>query len=131
VRKAAAPAALLLLGAAVHLAPEHLAEAGLGTQQALEIVAYGFDATVAWLVVTAMLARTAAWPVALWLAFESLQRGVCRVALPLHTKPPPNATLCESAFGTSIPSWLGLIVAALCAAYVWEVQRDAARQSTA
>jgi hypothetical protein len=123
VKGASAPAALLLLGGAVHILPEHLADAGVGTQQALEYIGYGFDSMVSWLLVVVLLSRTAAWPVALWLAFESFLRGACRLALPLNVAPPRDASLCSTAFGLNVSSWLGLIVAALCAAYVWEVQR--------
>jgi hypothetical protein len=99
-----------------------LAAAGVGNQNAIEFVAYGFDATVAWLLVALLLRGNPAWPVALWLAFESGLRGTCRVALPLNVPPPKDTTMCSAAFGMSVPAWGGLILAALCAAYVWRLR---------
>lgn len=115
-------AALLLLGATVHLVPEHLAAAGLGSPAALAYVAHGVEAAAAWLLLAALLHRSPALPVLLWLAFESAQRALCRAALPLNLPPPKDTTMCSAAFGVSVSAWGGLIFAALCAAYVWRLR---------
>lgn len=122
MKQMAGAAALLALGAAVHLVPEHLADAGLGSPAALAYVAYGFEAMSAWLIVAVLLWRSPAVPVVLWLAFESLQRWACRGALPLNLPPPKDTTMCSAAFGVSVPAWGGLILAAFCAAYVWRLR---------
>lgn len=118
--------ALLLLGAAVYLLPEHLAAAGLGTPAALAYMAYGLESTGAWLLVLVLLWRTPAVPVLLWLIYEAAARWVCRSALSLHVPPPRDTTMCSAAFGHDTPSWVGLLIAALCSLIVWEVQKNAA-----
>ncbi len=105
--------ALLLFGAAVHFGPEHLADAGLGSRGALEYVAYGAEATVAWLLVALAWRRSTVGLVALWLAAESALRAGCRLALPMDRPPAGAGTLCERATGSDLTAWLG--IAALAA----------------
>lgn len=115
---------LLLLGAAAHFAPEHLAAAGLGTQVAWEYVGTGIESTVAWAIVAWLCWRHPMAVVALWLCFEAAQRPACRLAFPMDRPPQTSGgTLCSAALGADVSAWLGLAAACLCIAYVWSALR--------
>jgi len=109
---------MLLALAAVHLLPEHLAGLGLGTQAALEYIAYGLEASALWLAwLVAMrgpMRYMAAWGLA-----ESLARAGCRAAVPLDHAPSllPGQTLCDAAAGWPV-SLASLVAALLLAAYL-------------
>lgn len=113
-----AACALMLAGAVVHFGPEHLAAAGLGSLGALEYVAYGVEATVAWLLVALAWRRSAVALVALWLAVESAARAGCRLALPMDRPPAGAGTLCERATGSDLTAWLGIVALAALAGYI-------------
>jgi hypothetical protein len=112
--------ALLLFGALVHYAPEHLAGRFGGLVGAWETVAFSAEAIALWLAV-AMSAR-ALWPhpavwgvarvVAAWYATQGFMRGGCRLffdmAKPLHLPQP----MCVAAFGEWF-AWMD--VAGTCA----------------
>lgn len=113
-----AACALMLAGAAVHFGPEHLAGVGLGSLGALEYVAYGAEAAVAWLLVALAWRRSAVALVALWLAAESAARAGCRLALPMDRPPAGTGTLCERATGSDLTAWLGIVALAVLAGYI-------------
>lgn len=116
VGAAAIACAMLLL--AVHLLPEHLAATGLGTQAALEYIAYGIESAALWgaalVLAPGPLRYVAAWGIA-----ESAARAGCRAALPLDRAPAlqPGQTLCDAAAGWPV-SLLSLVAALLLAAYL-------------
>jgi hypothetical protein len=108
----------MVLLIAVHLLPEWLAAADLGTQAALEYIACGVEAAALWgaalVVAPGPLRYVAAWGVA-----ESVARAGCRAALPLDHAPAlqPGQTLCDAAAGWPV-SLLSLVAALLLAAYL-------------
>lgn len=112
----AACALMLLAGA--HLLPEHLSAAGLGTQAALEFIAYGVESSALWGAVL-MLACGPMRYVAAWGLAESLARAGCRAALPLDRAPglQPGQMLCDAAAGWPV-SLLSLVAGLLLAAYL-------------
>lgn len=113
----AGPAALMLM-IAVHVLPEWLALAGLGTQAALEYIACGVESGALWGAALAV-SRGPLRYVAAWGLAESLARGGCRAALPLDRAPSlhPGQTLCDAAAGWPV-SLVSLIAALLLAAYL-------------
>jgi len=103
---------------AVHLLPEWLAAAGLGTQAALEYIAYGAESAALWGAVLCA-SRGPLRYVAAWGLSESLARAGCRGALPLDRAPSlhPGQTLCDAAAGWPV-SLVSLAAALLLAAYL-------------
>ena len=117
------PALLLILAAAAHLLPEHVAAWTGGTLAAWSYVAYGVEAAALWALAFAAApalcgarraAVVAAQAVCVWGFFESAQRAACRLALPMDQPPPkmaPGQNICDVA--TSMPLSLLSLVAAL------------------
>lgn len=116
-RSQTAAGALVLL-VVVHLLPEWLAAAGVGTQAALEYIAYGVESAVLW-VVALVLAQGSLRYVVAWGIAESVARAGCRAALPLDHAPvlQPGQTLCDAAAGWPV-GLLSLVAALLLAAYL-------------
>lgn len=128
-------ALILLVG--VHLVPERLAAAGLGTQAAMEYIAYGIESAALWLAIflgcgwlrevgqrvgrvdDIMGAATILRYASAWGGAEGAERAGCRAALPLDRAPllQPGQTLCDAAFGWPV-SLLSLAAALLLAAYL-------------
>lgn len=113
-----APAGSMALLIAAHMLPEWLAAAGLGTQAALEYIAYGAEAAALWGAMLLMLRGPLCY-VAAWGFSESIARAGCRAALPLDHAPSlqPGQTLCDAAAGWPV-SLASLVAALLLAAYL-------------
>lgn len=112
---------LVCLAVLVHFAPEHLAEWLHQSQAAWEVVAYGTEAALLWLIVGLMVSSMPARFVALWAFFESAQRPVCRLALPMDRAPrlAEGQTLCDAALGINT-AWLSVPAALFVVAIVQE-----------
>lgn len=113
-----AATALLLLAAAAHLAPEHLAEALNQSRGAWDYVCAGIQSAGLWLAVGVLGGSAALRAVAAWGAVESAMRPVCRLAFPMDRPPPavpPGAHLCDIAAGQPV-GWVS--IAAACGV-VW------------
>ncbi len=101
-------ALLLAFVAAVQFGPEAMP----GSPAAWGYVAHGIEAAVLWAVVLALLSGF--WPrvIAAWACVESIERSVCRMALPMDRIPKlePGQTLCDAAFGPAA-SFVSIAVA--------------------
>jgi hypothetical protein len=114
-------AALLMLAALAHLAPDVLAAVGGGSVRAWEYVAGGAELACLYAAVGFFLRHWTVTPVAAWGAAEGLQRAGCRLAFPMDRAPQlaEGQTLCTAA--TGMPTgWVGLAVAVLVAGVVWK-----------
>jgi hypothetical protein len=92
-------AALLLLAAFAHLAPEHIAT-GLGhSVKAWELVARGVEGLALWALVGSLMRSWPVWLVAGYGMWESAQTAVCRLAQPMGKAPILKAgeDLCNAA----------------------------------
>jgi len=107
--------ALLVLVAAVYLAPEHLAKAGYSLP-ALEYSAHGVESACLWLILMLHYWRDPAAVVCAWGAAESMMRPLCRLALPLDRAPllEHGQMLCEAAYGYQM-GWVSVSVACVVA----------------
>jgi hypothetical protein len=117
------PALLLILAAAAHLLPEHLATWAGGTQAAWYYATSGAEAAALWALAFAAAPAVCAAPratviaaraVCVWGFFESVQRSACRLALPMDRPPPkmlPGQNICEVV--TDLPLSLLSLAAAL------------------
>lgn len=108
---------LMLLAAAAHLAPEHLARLLRHSQAAWESALFGLEAAVLWMALggATLATSTALQPVAAYGAMEGLQRAACRVAWPMDRPPPrmrPGENLCDRATGLPA-SWFSLMCASI------------------
>ena len=117
-------AAVLVLLAAAHLLPEHLARWLGQSQAALEYMTYAIEAAALWAAVAVTSRLIAVQAAATWGAMESLQRAACRAAFPLDRPPPkiPGENLCDTALGLPM-SWASLAVALFVALVAQEAQR--------
>jgi hypothetical protein len=114
-------AALLIVAALAHLAPEPVAAVTGGSVKAWEYVAGGLEAAALYAALGALLRHHAVTPVAAWGAVEGLQRAGCRLVFPMDRAPQlaEGQTLCTAA--TGMPTgWVGLAVAVLVAGVVWK-----------
>lgn len=91
-------AGLLLLLGLVHLAPEHIAEYTGAGESSVAYVAYGFEATALWAMLSRLIRHPLAWPVCAWGMVEGLQRSACRLMFPMDMAP-PSGNMCELALG--------------------------------
>jgi len=94
--------ALLLVAALAHLAPAALSVYFGGTEAAWQYACYGVEACALWLCVAAMLRgalRWTGWSVCAYGVFESVQRPMCRLLLPMDRAPnlPDGVNLCDAA----------------------------------
>lgn len=105
------PQALLIVLAMAHLLPCHLVDLVGGSIGAVESVCYAFEATALYLWVSTKVRPGEVGTAALvaWGASESLQRGACRLMLPMDRKPvlEPGQNVCDAATGWPI-SQIGL-----------------------
>ncbi len=120
-------AALLLCALLAHILPETLAAQVGGTRAAWEFVGYGVEATALWLAVASLAwrvpgwwARIPIWAVCLYGVFESVQRPICRLALPMDRAPKlePGQFLCDAAgWRTEDLSFAAILLVAAVVAY--------------
>lgn len=112
---------LMLVAAAAHLLPEHLAAWGFGMQAAWETVGYATEATALWLAIGSRIEwhaprhLEALRALASWGAMEGAMRACGRLALPMTHRPPPlraGENLFDAATGWPASN-LSLVVAAL------------------
>lgn len=117
-------AAVLLLLAAAHLMPEHLARWLGHSQAAWEYVFFALEAATLWAAVGVASRLIAVQAAAAWGAMESVQRAACRLSFSMEQPPPkiPGQNLCDTALGLPM-SWASLAVALLVALIAQEAQR--------
>ena len=98
--------ALLLIVAAVHLAPLHVAGLTGGSHAAWETVGFGVESFIlwAWVGMTRAALDLVARAISTWAAGESMQRAACRLMLPMDRKPAlgPGQNLCDAATGLPV-----------------------------
>lgn len=128
-----AAAVLLVLFGALYWAPEHVADAAGWRSGAVEYVAAGLEACIAWCAVAAACwlypgrTRSHPWrrgaPVAIAAACEALMRAVCRLMLPMDSPLTiGNMTTCEAAMGMHM-SWVSVVMALAVVAAVAGAER--------
>lgn len=93
------PAVLLLIAALAHIAPEAIASHYGGSIRAWEYVATGTEAAALWLAVAALSRHWPVWAVCAYGVFESIQRPICRLMLPMDKAPElkPGQFVCDVA----------------------------------
>lgn len=98
-------ALLLVVAAIAHVLPMSLTQWFGGKAVTWEYVCYGFEATALWLSVACALSKKAksirygGWAVCAYGVFESSQRWICRLALPMGQplKLPEGVHVCDAA----------------------------------
>ena len=93
---------LLVVAAVAHLLPETLQILFGGSIKAWEYVCFGIEAVCLWLIVSVLapkVFRLATLAVCCYGVFESIQRPVCRLMLPMDKAPVlnPSQHLCDAA----------------------------------
>ena len=129
---------LLLLVGALYWAPEHLANAVGWRVGAVEYVASGAEAALAWAAVAVVCWRRVgpggarSWqagvPVAVWACSEAVMRAWCRLLLPMDRPLTIGAmTTCEAAMGMHM-TWVSVVGALTAVALVLQSGGRGARR---
>jgi len=109
------PGLLLLLAALAHISPEPLADHFGGSLKAWVYVSTGTETTFLWLTVASLSSKLPVLAVCLYGVYESIQRPLCRLMLPMDKAPQldPGQFLCDAAgIGTAQISFAALLLVA-------------------
>lgn len=117
------PGGLVVVAAAAHLAPLHIASLLQDSHAAWEYVMFGLEAMFLWLAVASMTTVFAIQAAAIWGATEGAMRATCRLAFPMDRPPPkvPGQNLCDIA--TGLPASLLTLILAAAAVVVIDTTR--------